>query len=54
MRTPSIPALLLCTLAVGCGASLPPAELVLARESYANTAKGPAKDYRPVEGKALE
>jgi outer membrane protein OmpA-like peptidoglycan-associated protein len=50
MRHPSIQAVLvssLAVLAVGCGAALPPSELVLARESYANTAKGPAAQYRP-------
>src|SRR5580698_6935985 len=47
MRNPSIPALLLCAFALGCGAALPPSELVVARESYANSAKGPAAQYRP-------
>jgi outer membrane protein OmpA-like peptidoglycan-associated protein len=31
----------------GCGSALPPSELVVARESYANSAKGPAAQYRP-------
>src|ERR1700744_3821363 len=48
MITRSLSALALTTLfALGCGSALPPSELVVARESYANSAKGPASTYRP-------
>jgi outer membrane protein OmpA-like peptidoglycan-associated protein len=33
----------------GCGAALPPSELVTARESYARASHGPAAQYKPDE-----
>jgi outer membrane protein OmpA-like peptidoglycan-associated protein len=34
---------------VACGATLPPAELVTARETYARASHGPASQYKPEE-----
>jgi outer membrane protein OmpA-like peptidoglycan-associated protein len=50
---PRFPSLLLAAPAlaalVACGATLPPAELVTARESYARASHGPAAQYKPDE-----
>jgi outer membrane protein OmpA-like peptidoglycan-associated protein len=43
----AFPLVALASLAVACGSALPPSELVVARESYSNAAKGPASQYRP-------
>ena len=48
MRTRSI-ALASLVVLVGCGTTMPPAELVSARESYAKASHGNAQKYKPDE-----
>ncbi|CAN5362604.1 hypothetical protein BH09MYX1_BH09MYX1_22470 [soil metagenome] len=50
MRTPIITATaLFLSVSIGCASSIPPKELVVAREEYGAAAKGPAATLKPAE-----
>jgi outer membrane protein OmpA-like peptidoglycan-associated protein len=49
LATSPLALILLGGILAGCGAALPPSELVTARESYARASHGPAAQYKPDE-----